>query len=409
MAFDASKLTGLLGSDALLGTGLGLLSAGWQGALPGYMQGARLDVVNRRDQQAQAEKQALQKAVQGPYAANPWTNPDNPQAGPLTGGILDSLPPQQRQMGGLLAQAGDVSGLMGLLNPKPVSLSPGASLVNPSNGSVVAQAPQAPYTLAPGAIRLGPDNKPVAAAPTAPPTGMVRGPDGSLQYDPNYLAGQKDIRAAGRPQTNVSVGSPKYGPVPAGKMLKLLPDGSALMVDIPGGPTAQAAQQQQQSAATTGDVVTDAYTNARRLIGPATTGVAGQAIGSVLPPSNAAELRRQVNVLRSNASITALNQMRQQSKTGGALGNVTEREEALLADTAGALDPNASPAQFRKSLDTYYHTLLRIVNGPEAGDKLFQQMQQGGGADGQMARPRAHNPQTGETVEFDGQKWVPVQ
>ncbi len=35
-----------------------------------------------------------------------------------------------------------------------------------------------------------------------------------------------------------------------------------------------------------------------------------------------------------------------------------------------------------------------------------QETQTGGGG---QARPRAVNPQTGATVEFDGQAWVPVQ
>lgn len=175
-------------------------------------------------------------------------------------------------------------------------------------------------------------------------------------------------------QVSVQVGSPKFGPIPEGQMLKALPDGSFAMVPVPGSPAAIAVTQKQEAADTTSDVVTNAYETARGLIGTSTTGLIGQGL-SVIPPSAAAELRRQTAVLKSNASISALNAMRAQSKTGGALGNVTEKEEAMLSSAAGALDPNAGPEQYARALDNYQHTLLRIVNGPEAGDRMWQESQ----------------------------------
>jgi hypothetical protein len=43
-------------------------------------------------------------------------------------------------------------------------------------------------------------------APAAPiPTGMVRGQDGKLVYDPGYLSGQQEIRAAGKAETTIKM------------------------------------------------------------------------------------------------------------------------------------------------------------------------------------------------------------
>ena len=61
--------------------------------------------------------------------------------------------------------------------------------------------------------------------------------------------------------------------------------------------------------------------------------------------------------------------MRAASPTGGALGAVSDSENAMLAAKAGALDP--SSPNFARDLDDYELTLLKIVHGPEAGQKIF--------------------------------------
>ncbi|HET8638053.1 MAG TPA: hypothetical protein VFL96_14490, partial [Acidobacteriaceae bacterium] len=170
-------------------------------------------------------------------------------------------------------------------------------------------------------------------------------------------------------------GQPNIGSIPAGYQAIQDPTTKAwTMQPIPGGPadTAQTDAAKAGGQATKSDVITNAYKKASELAGDTTTGLVGQGLG-MIPPTNAAELRRQVDVLKANATVESLNAMRAQSKTGGALGNVTEKEGAMLAATAGALNPNASPEQFKAALDNYYHTLLRIVNGPEAGDKMFSE------------------------------------
>jgi len=140
---------------------------------------------------------------------------------------------------------------------------------------------------------------------------------------------------------------------------------------IPGGPEDTTTQDIARRGAqeTIGDVVLNAAIRAKeansdRLL----TGLAGQ-VASVNPANENAELNRQIEVLRSNATIESLNAMRQQSPTGGALGNVTEGEGRMLAARAGALDP-ASP-NFERDLADYTRALLRTIHGPDEGDRLF--------------------------------------
>src|SRR5690606_23743819 len=106
---------------------------------------------------------------------------------------------------------------------------------------------------------------------------------------------------------------------------------------------ADAAALENQTVAS--DTITNAASQAREIIdrsGRLAVGIGGQIISS-FPETDAAELRRQVEVLKSNAKISNLQAMRAASPTGGALGAVSDRENEMLAAKAGALDPNAGP------------------------------------------------------------------
>ena len=176
-------------------------------------------------------------------------------------------------------------------------------------------------------------------------------------------------------------GQPNIGSIPAGYQAIQDPTTKMwTMQPIPGGP-ADTTKQDTKAAGdkeTLTDVVIQAADRARTLSqGALGSGRLG-AIASIDPGSDAAEVYRQIATLKSNASIQALNAMRAQSKTGGALGNVTEKEEALLAAKAGALDPKSK--YFQDQLDSYERTLLRIVHGPEEGDRIYQQTRKPTGA-----------------------------
>jgi hypothetical protein len=167
------------------------------------------------------------------------------------------------------------------------------------------------------------------------------------------------------------------GAIPQGYQLITDPaTGAKSLQPLAGGPkdTSKKDQAAAENRETLTDVVTNAAKLARGAISDSTLPATGTA-SSVLSnfgESGAAGLRRQIGVLKANASIEALNAMRQQSPTGGALGSVTEKEEALLAAKAGALDPTAPRHEVEKALDDYERTLLRTVHGRAAGDSIYE-------------------------------------
>lgn len=89
---------------------------------------------------------------------------------------------------------------------------------------------------------------------------------------------------------------------------------------------------------------------AKDLAGPWTTGFAGSITQYVkgTPSSDLAITLRQV---KASLGFASLQQMRDNSPTGGALGQVTERELELLQNAEAALDQAQSEQEFREALD----------------------------------------------------------
>lgn len=181
-------------------------------------------------------------------------------------------------------------------------------------------------------------------------------------------------RAFGGNGTSVTVNNGgEVGTIPQGFELFTDPEtGARSMRPIAGGPEDKTKQEQAKAnaAETSGDTIITAATRARDAARERAFGPLGQGTVSKLNPlSDAAEVGRQVAVLKANATIEALNAMRQQSPTGGALGNVTEGEGQMLAAKSGALDPS-SPT-FERDLADYTQTLLRVIHGRDQGDRIF--------------------------------------
>lgn len=185
---------------------------------------------------------------------------------------------------------------------------------------------------------------------------MGGGPEmGKLSTDYGYVLGPD-----GKPVIDPETGLPKAAPVP----------GSPAAVEAER--LAKTSDTRAGNASIASDVVTTAALRARKAAGERALGGLGQnQVAWLNPYSDAAEVARQVEVLKSNAKVENLNAMRQSSPTGGALGSVTEKENDMLASKAGALDP--SSPNFERDLTDYTRTLLRIVHGDAAGDEIFRQ------------------------------------
>ena len=171
--------------------------------------------------------------------------------------------------------------------------------------------------------------------------------------------------------SNIQMGADgKLGPIPAGYQAVADPTSPTgiRMVPVPGGPADKQAQR-VGNAGIASDVVNTATERALSADGERILGNVFGMLASYVPGTANSEVYKQVDVLKSNATIEALNAMRAASPTGGALGSVTDRENAMLAAKAGMLDP-ASP-NFQRDLSDYQRTLLRTIHGSAEGDRIF--------------------------------------
>lgn len=181
---------------------------------------------------------------------------------------------------------------------------------------------------------------------------------------------QTMLARAGASSNNITVGGGKYGAIPAGQMLVEGPDGARL-VDIPGSAAARDTQKANDSAAAlaggkrlTADVVTSDIDRIFEITKKSPIPVTGW--GSYLKqfPGAANDVSKLLDTVKANTGFEALNQMRAASPTGGALGNVTEQELAMLQATRGSLEQSQSQEQFDRNLLRMKEQYLDVIHGP---------------------------------------------
>jgi hypothetical protein len=106
-----------------------------------------------------------------------------------------------------------------------------------------------------------------------------------------------------------------------------------------------------------------------------TTGLSGSVMSNV-PGTDAHDLSQTLNTIKANIGFDKLQAMREASPTGGALGQVSERENTLLQSVMGALNQSQSEAQFVDNLTR----LKTIIEGRrEERRRAFQRDFGGGG------------------------------
>uniref|UniRef100_A0A6H1ZM06 Uncharacterized protein n=1 Tax=viral metagenome TaxID=1070528 RepID=A0A6H1ZM06_9ZZZZ len=75
--------------------------------------------------------------------------------------------------------------------------------------------------------------------------------------------------------------------------------------------------------------------------------------------TDAYNFKSDLDMLKSNIAFGELTAMREASKTGGALGQISDRENQLLAAALGSIDPGQSPEQFTKNLNKIKDSINR--------------------------------------------------
>lgn len=80
---------------------------------------------------------------------------------------------------------------------------------------------------------------------------------------------------------------------------------------------------------------------------------------SYIPGSAARNFQAGVDALKANVGFNELAQMREASKTGGALGNISDTELRLLSSALGSLDTAQSPRHFLEQLNAVEDSIQR--------------------------------------------------
>ena len=165
-------------------------------------------------------------------------------------------------------------------------------------------------------------------------------------------------------------------PVPASGYKNIYDDQGRFSAQelIPGSAAAlkiAAAQAKQDAAARStaerGSIVSQHAAGIRKLMEESTFPVTGLfSVTQSVPGSPAHDVSKRVQTLEAIAGFDQLNRMRQESPTGGALGQVSERELKFLQSVIGSLELSQSKGQFLENLARVENTFNTIVHGGAA-------------------------------------------
>lgn len=106
-------------------------------------------------------------------------------------------------------------------------------------------------------------------------------------------------------------------------------------------------------------------TDARQLVGGLTTGLVGKGT-SFVPGTDAYNLNQRLLTLKANLGFDRLQQMREASPTGGALGQVAVQELNALQATVGSLEIGQDRKELEKNLEKiehHYNNWMRTTQG----------------------------------------------
>lgn len=173
-------------------------------------------------------------------------------------------------------------------------------------------------------------------------------------YQGTFFDFKRDLKRAGASNVSVNTSDGPFGKPPAGywRPDPAKPD----VAPLPGSKDAVERARQTEADARnaegreTGDSnVLAAIDKASKLAGFWTVGLVGSQAQKI-PGTPARDLAATLDTVKSNIGFDRLQMMRDASATGGALGNVTERELELLQATIAALDQSQSPQQLTENL-----------------------------------------------------------
>jgi len=119
------------------------------------------------------------------------------------------------------------------------------------------------------------------------------------------------------------------------------------------------------------DVLLNTITQAQTILAddqnsfiPTTAGLTGF-LGNIVGGSPGANLKSKIATIKSNLAFDRLQAMRDASKTGGALGAVSQEELRLLESSVASLERSQSAKQLAENLQTVYDHYNRFIEALE--------------------------------------------
>jgi len=188
--------------------------------------------------------------------------------------------------------------------------------------------------------------------------------------------------------TSVSVGGANtydVGTIPQGYRLSYDEQGRpAVLEALPGGKPAQdeqaaaeAARKAAENASTKGTVIGNQVDTLLTALDKGgifnlpEAGIVGNVLGYLNVNQEAVDFKNTLAAIQSAVAFDTLQKMREASKTGGALGAVSERELDLLISAYGALQQSSSPELLKRNLTTIKDIMTKIESDPVARGYLY--------------------------------------
>ena len=270
--------------------------------------------------------------------------------------------------------------------PNLTSVAPGSFLVDPRTGKVMGQVPDRPNvtSVTPGSFLVDPRTGEVTGQVPQLPSERERLLSQFIAFQiqngtPPEQAVQKAADAldqwlrGGRSRENTPRNE---GPIPEGMRAKRDEHGNIVALEvIPGSPVEEKKIEREERQRLQEEQKKAEYSIVDNDIQRALEMLNNRAFRfaeyfkipiSWFPDIATANLQGLLSTISGNVAFNKLNEMRKASPTGGALGNVTERELDLLKDVKGSLSLNQTPAQLRENLERIRKELERVVHGPNA-------------------------------------------
>jgi hypothetical protein len=198
-------------------------------------------------------------------------------------------------------------------------------------------------------------------------------------YDKGFMQYQLDLKSAGK-DSNV-----QFGSIPAGYELFQNPQGGYEMRVVKGGPADQEIQdlkdkeiREKIRKQMKGSLVIKNINLVReKILNPET--IFGMEVGVTswgsllkdVPGTPAKAVSAMLNTIKANIGFAELNDMRAASPTGGALGQVSERELMFLQSVIGSLDQSQSKEDVMRVLGDIEYWYNYIIHEGNVGDHPY--------------------------------------